>query len=42
MKYTKEILKKYKGKIKNQNISVLGPKHNFVEYIKWLAAFLRS
>ena len=24
----------------NQVISVFGPKHNFVEYIRWLAAFL--
>ena len=23
---------KYKGKIKNQDISVFGPNHNFVEY----------
>ena len=28
---------KYKGKIKNQDISILGPKNNFVEYISgWL------
>ena len=33
---------KYKGKIKNQDISVFGPKHNFVEYIRWFAAFLTS
>ena len=43
---TNEIYKgnseKYKGKIKNQDISVFGPKHNFVEYIRWLAAFLGS
>ena len=43
---TNEIYKgnseKYKGKIKNQDISVCGPKHNFVECIRWMAAFLRS
>ena len=33
---------KYKGKIKNQDISVFQPKYNFVEYIGWLDAFLRS
>ena len=33
---------KYKGQMRNQNISVFGPKHNFVEYIRCLAAFLRS
>ena len=29
---------KYKGKIKNKDISVFGPKHNFVEYIRWLSS----
>ena len=33
---------KYKRKMKNQDISVFGPKHNFVEYTRWLAAFLGS
>ena len=33
---------KYKGKMRNQNIYVFGPKYNFVEYIRWLDAFLRS
>ena len=33
---------KYKGKIMNQDILVFGPKNNFVEYIRWLAAFLGS
>ena len=28
--------------MRNQNISVFGPKNNFVEYIRWWAAFLRS
>ena len=32
----------YKGKMRNQDISVFGLMHNFVEYIRWLAAFLRS
>jgi len=33
---------KYKGKMRNQDILVFGPKNNFVDYIRWLAAFLRS
>ena len=33
---------KYKGKIRKYDISVLAGKHNFVEYLRWLAAFLRS
>ena len=31
---------KYKEKIENPDISVFGPEHNFVEYIRCLAAFL--
>ena len=34
--------KKYKGKMWNQDILVFGPKNNFVDYIRWLAAFLKS
>ena len=33
---------KYKGKIRNQDILVFGPKNNFVECVRWWAAFLRS
>ena len=33
---------KYKGKIRNQYISVFGPKNNFAGYLWWLAAFLRG
>ena len=38
----KENSEKYKGKMRNQDISVFGPKHNFIKYLRWLAAFLRS
>ena len=41
MKYTKEIVKNTKEK-RNQDILVFGTKNNLVEYIRWLAAFLRS
>ena len=33
---------KYKGKIRNQYILVFDPKINFVECVRWLAAFLGS
>ena len=33
---------KYKGKLRNQDILVFGPKNNFVESLRCLAAFLRS
>jgi len=33
---------KYKGKIRKQDISVVGPKNYFVGCLRWLAAFLRS
>ena len=33
---------KYKGKIRIQDISVFGPKQNFVGYLSCLATFLRS
>ena len=33
---------KYKAKVRKQDMLVFGPKNNFVEYIRWLAAFLRS
>ena len=41
-KYTKKNSEKYKGKIRKQDISVFGPKHNLVGYLKWLAAFLSN
>ena len=34
--------KKYKGKMRNQDILVFGPKNNCVECVRWWAAFLRS
>ena len=33
---------KYKGKIREQAISVFGAKNNCVGYPRWLSAFLRS
>ena len=32
----------YKGKIRNQDISFFGHTNNFLWYLRWLAAFLRS
>ena len=33
---------KYKGKIRQQDISFFGPKHNILGNLRWLATFLRS
>ena len=32
----------YKGKITNQDVPDFGPKNNFVGYLRWSAAFMRS